>query len=677
MATIQKPQISVLPDHDNNVATTPDLFALESRLSPVFDVLRHKETSTPTAVALYGQKGTGRTTALHWLLKQSDDWNQVSKEDRAGHPQLISVWISAPHLRDDGCPEKGIVSNMALKCLEHPQENETKQEFLRQLVESGAENLGHHLAFRLKQLAKQWKMDNLPPSPAQLPNPELPTSGATVCESCLALIEEWMERQDSNLRMALFIDGLDHCRPNVTMRILDTLGLRFQSGAFIFVVGLDDTTAKKMILLQHQEYGAGEVEAQQYLNRIFPIECQITPSKLQLKNFYDYQLNRLNEKTEQLLDRYLSTKQKEYVESAILHLAQNNPREIKVMLGGAVMAGQAALQWQASTSSGRSSRLFAQNIQLYLLQRWLSFSPLGMSAIHQEAVSKWIEKLSAEACKPNADYKRVQNGTLDQDYRRPLRSSYGSSETDRFAPPEGLNFEMIEEWVWDLLKIPFNINIFNPNIQESNEEGEAFSPEQDPMEEASDAIKSTLAAALGKPVGEVLGSDLKKVIALDFSGQTPTESDFSILGKLENLKNLDLHNSQVKTLDWIVELKNLKTLNLTCTPVLDITPLSNLDALKNLDLSYTAVTNLSPITQLENLEQLVLYGTTIKSIEELKGMKQLERLNLSHTEITDRALDALESIPSLKNLYLQNTSVSRERIAQLSRSFEGNLQVEH
>ena len=289
---IKNPEISILSNHCeplSNRPESPDLFAFESRLAPAFDILRHKATSTPTAIALYGSKGTGRTTALRWLMEQSNEWNQIPQDTRDGHPQIIPVWVSAPHLKDQAYPERGIVSNMALKCLNQPQETEAKQTLLQQLVESGAEALGHGFASQIQKLAAQWEMNNLPAT-------GLPADEAMASESCLAVLSNWLKHQNANLRIVVFIDGLDHCPPHVAMSVLDAIGLQFRSGDFVFVVGLDDAIAQKMIARQQREYGYEDGEARPYLSRIFPVECQIAPSRLQLKNFYEHQLNLLTKR---------------------------------------------------------------------------------------------------------------------------------------------------------------------------------------------------------------------------------------------------------------------------------------------------------------------------------------------------------------------------------------------
>ena len=68
------PRMTILSDHpvddvstDGADAALPDNLELASRLSAIFDILRHKETRCPLTVAVYGDWGTGKTSAMKWL----------------------------------------------------------------------------------------------------------------------------------------------------------------------------------------------------------------------------------------------------------------------------------------------------------------------------------------------------------------------------------------------------------------------------------------------------------------------------------------------------------------------------------------------------------------------------------------------------------------------------------
>ena len=65
-----------------------DLFSLDLRLAPLFDLLRNKTSGLPLALALEGKSGSGKTYALHWIESQIKEWNRLSKKAREGHPKV-------------------------------------------------------------------------------------------------------------------------------------------------------------------------------------------------------------------------------------------------------------------------------------------------------------------------------------------------------------------------------------------------------------------------------------------------------------------------------------------------------------------------------------------------------------------------------------------------------------
>ena len=105
-ALIPAPKITVLSDHaardrslgeldDSSVVhiADRDLLMLESRLASIFDILRHKNTRCPMAVAICGDWGTGKTSAMRWLETRLQRWNGQSHDQRGGHPRVHSIWF--------------------------------------------------------------------------------------------------------------------------------------------------------------------------------------------------------------------------------------------------------------------------------------------------------------------------------------------------------------------------------------------------------------------------------------------------------------------------------------------------------------------------------------------------------------------------------------------------------
>ena len=70
------PRMTILSDHpilrvgEEEKRREPDSFMLESRLGAVYDIIRHKNTRAPLAIAVYGDWGTGKSSAMRWLSDQ-------------------------------------------------------------------------------------------------------------------------------------------------------------------------------------------------------------------------------------------------------------------------------------------------------------------------------------------------------------------------------------------------------------------------------------------------------------------------------------------------------------------------------------------------------------------------------------------------------------------------------
>jgi len=77
----RKPELTVLTDHPLTDKQTKEFFDLDPfnfrfKLGPVYDILRHPDTKTPTAILISGGWGTGKTSAMKWLHALLGEWNK-------------------------------------------------------------------------------------------------------------------------------------------------------------------------------------------------------------------------------------------------------------------------------------------------------------------------------------------------------------------------------------------------------------------------------------------------------------------------------------------------------------------------------------------------------------------------------------------------------------------------
>lgn len=672
------PKITVLSDCVAEYAAEGegvDQFALHDRLAPIFDILRHKDTVPPLALALYGSAGTGKTFALKWLVRRLSDWNGLSEEDRAGHPRVLPIWFSALKHDSAECVLREMVSELVLQCLVDSTRL-GKKKYLGRLVEA-AEScgamLGPRFVFELEMLGR--RMGVLHGVRAVTSTLEFESIFSNSClDDVQMLLSKWLmpEENDVSVRMALFIDDLDHSSVDMMMEVFHVLNHHLRFPNLVFVVGLNVAIAQTLVLRHYKEHGHEESDGADYLSKVFQVECHIEPSQHQLCRFLENQVELLNHKVGGVLKTHLTEEYSGYVSAAILHLSRNNPRRIKLLLNSALMKGCAASHSSGAESSVPEDEhlLFSQGVQVYLLQQWLAYFSLGGTAIHCSTVQDWFEKISQKARSPEESYALF----IDPGQGGVSELEAGSSAW--FSPPDGLSLNMIHEWVWDLLKIPFLSAVANFSMEPSELPVMVSVKKDGKTEGISEWFKDALAAMLEKSANDLVESDLDQVVHLDLSHQEFSANDCAMMGRLQSLERLDLNNSTLENLDGLKGLHQLKSLNLTYVSVKDISPLADLIRLETLDLSFSGAEDLSPLKNLSALTSLILYGMSIQDFDPLRGLVSLQRLNLSHTNITDADLGVLEGLSRLESLFLRQTGVGKSRAVVLKQLVGYNLEIE-
>ncbi len=131
--------------------------------------------------------------------------------------------------------------------------------------------------------------------------------------------------------------------------------------------------------------------------------------------------------------------------------------------------------------------------------------------------------------------------------------------------------------------------------------------------------------------------------------------DFGYIGKLKMLESLTLSNTKSKTLAFVGELPNLKTLTLERNSDAKIMPsFERVTALEELTFDAIELEDVSFLSPLVNLKRLAIYNTP--SVAPFAGMTKLEELELSPGYAVE-SLAPLGNITSLKKLtFIQNVS---------------------
>src|SRR5690606_8577689 len=93
---LEPPRMTVLSDQPLRSADAHlDALTLAVKLGPVYDILRHPDTRTPLAIAVYGDWGTGKTSAMRWLEGLLLEWNEHGEHGKGGSRGKVvrPVWF--------------------------------------------------------------------------------------------------------------------------------------------------------------------------------------------------------------------------------------------------------------------------------------------------------------------------------------------------------------------------------------------------------------------------------------------------------------------------------------------------------------------------------------------------------------------------------------------------------
>lgn len=128
--------------------------------------------------------------------------------------------------------------------------------------------------------------------------------------------------------------------------------------------------------------------------------------------------------------------------------------------------------------------------------------------------------------------------------------------------------------------------------------------------------------------------------------------DLEPLQEMKNLRELDIRSTSVLDLRPLAAAQNLELLYADSSSISDLLPLENLEKLKELTFSSTSVADLSPLANLQNLELINADFTSIRSIIPLKALQGLKNLYCDGNEIQDKeARELLVRLPDCLIIY--------------------------
>lgn len=697
-----------------------DLLGLEGRLSAVLDILRHRLTQCPITVAIYGDWGTGKTSAMHWLEGQLQAWNELGKEKRQAHPCVYPVWFDPWKYQTREEVWRGIISEVILALFDA--KNLGRQNFVPRMKEA-ARKFGAFLGKGfLHALANtEVTLKGNAGVPGTEAGSELKLSGEMFREiyeefdrtnhpekAYLNQFEDtlksWVKSflQDE-ARIALFIDDLDRCLPDVTLEVLEAIKLYLNIPQIIFVVGLDRSVVDSIVRKHYADQGLGRETAEKYLDKIFQVEIQVSPSQTQMADFHQRQIKSLDESTGRFWGTTLTFDHRTILEKGISELARDNPRELKRLLNSALLRGRAAADNPILCAKIERKTLFTQGVQFFLVQKvvekWFGRSS---NLLLKTSVLNWFKGWS-DFVQAHPDFrpKKKKAKTSEEESSLPsydLDEPSASEETAaeefkviRDAPLRhddgkavGKQLLFDDELLWQLLLIPFSAEVGQsaPNLEPPKVAATASAtsvtekPDSaNPLAAMPDVIRGRIAQVLEKSVDQLTLADLSAIKELDLSITTVEDADLVHLKNFPALENLELSFSQItgNGLSNLENLKSLRSLDLGHTKLTETAfkSIQRLPALQSLFLNHVDLSNIG-IRWLEkfgSLQILDLWYTGIedKDLESLGNLKSLRTLGLANTNISDAGLKSLENLASIEMIDLSGTKVTDGCLSSLAK----------
>jgi hypothetical protein len=558
---------------------TDDSFFLEQRLGAVFDILRHANTTTPMAAALYGDWGTGKTSAMRWLDGALQHWN--GKRGGGPHKRVHTVWFYPWKYHTQEDVWRGLIAEVIIKTLDLgevtvPRLTKAAKEFglflgrsflnvLRGIkVKVGTEGAGAELDLESIERVVEDYRATAHPEAGYLNEFE---------DSLTRWVRESLGKDD---RLVLFIDDLDRCLPDVALQVLEALKLYLRIEDLIFLVGVDRQVIQELVRGHYEKLKVSAEKSREYLAKMFQVEINVTPGPQQMAGYLDECLDELNRRTKGddgngIWQDELTDEHRRILTDVLSKLARGNPREVKRLLNSAVQTGYGQMQ-SAETEDDRELA-FAQGVQsefvARILDRWPSYYGgsrrlLSPQSNAQQFFEQWSEVAVAN---PNAKPPRLPERTEEVERLQKQRRELPDPERRTRLPAPKMEeadldgvaevyrspletwskwpeFIWIRRWLardelWQLMKIPYSAEAAAAASAGRAEkvEGEGLA--------MPDAIRLAVASQAGKPPEEVTKADLAQVSELNLEGTQVTDAGLAHLAGLTALERLWLIGTQV------------------------------------------------------------------------------------------------------------------------------------
>lgn len=693
-----------------------DRFGLDRRLNRLVNALRSPTTPTPLTIAFTGDWGTGKSSAMHWVQKQ------LKATHVAGQTTgFKTCWFKPWKYQDRESVLNALIAEVLIQ-------TGAGKSILEELKGAGGAvwsffaNLVEEVG--VGEAKVKLNLDEAPKAAVgAFKSQTKPHLGFTSAHEKVfqEIIKNNLEtkvegkKEPETLRLAIFIDDLDRCLPEVAIQILEAIKLFFDRVGVVFILGVDRDVVDRM-MVRHYTAALGpetEIErqrvarkARQYLDKMFQVEIQVPPNDEQVAQF-------AQEEVQELIGwERLSEDRQSRINVALKYVAGINPRGVIRALNSAFMGATELLDdWPVDEKEvGQRQTAIARTVQERLLDTVLSGTEVATleddfhdaarhadgraffrdwSAVVQEqrfylnksdlalssaqAISAdradEIASPSVETSEPTLGERIGQIGRL-----RAHQESEGPSGKELLIEIARRHPSYADLLTVAPLAAVLHIVPYGGEYPEATGTTTTSDQSVDDFELFCQAVARHRRILLEDLVRE----ELRKSSELNLVKSDITDAEFKGIKQLRKLTTLYLEDAAITEISPLASCKDLHIVDLSRTSVKDISalakkvnlytvmakgsmiedlsPLEDLPGLTFLDIPETPVSNLSPLSRVPHLHQLDISGCPVKDLSPLTECYRLTHLIARHTKIA--ALLPLQGLDSLEFLDLGGTSVS-------------------
>lgn len=168
------------------------------------------------------------------------------------------------------------------------------------------------------------------------------------------------------------------------------------------------------------------------------------------------------------------------------------------------------------------------------------------------------------------------------------------------------------------------------------------------------AVRLMLDKADGEPIEE---DDLLNITEIWICGDKAAKSgeEYAALSQSWANKDGTVHNGGMRTLEDIIKLKNLISVQISVQEIEDLSPLAGLSHMEYLDIRHTPASDLSPLQNARALTELCVFGTQADTYAPLTACPRLQRIDAGGTPVS--SISEFADIKNLTQLSLGKTTL--------------------